>query len=59
MVVAETKDPADKVISYLAERKLQVGSGYGSFKNKQIRIANFPAHSKEQTEALADAIAAM
>lgn len=59
VVVAETEGPSEEVIAFLGEKKLQVGSGYGSFKNKQIRIANFPAHSKEQVETLADAIAAM
>lgn len=59
VIVAETKEPAEKVITYLGEKNLQVGSGYGQFKNNQIRIANFPAHSKEQVETLADAIASM
>lgn len=59
VVVAETQEPADKVIAFLAEKNLQVGSGYGQFKNKHIRIANFPAHSKEQMETLADALASM
>ena len=59
VVVAETQEPAEKVIAFLAEKQLQVGSGYGQFKNKHIRIANFPAHSKEQMETLVDAIAAM
>ena len=56
VIVAETKEPAEKIISYLNERNLQVGSGYGSFKKNHIRIANFPAHSKEQIEGLVDAI---
>jgi phosphoserine aminotransferase len=29
-----------------------VGSGYGPFKESQIRIANFPAVSLEQVETL-------
>lgn len=59
VVVAETKIPADQVIAKLAAKKLQVGSGYGAFKSGHIRIANFPAHSKEQIETLADALAEM
>ena len=31
----------------LKPHNLAVGSGYGSFKDSQIRIANFPQHSKE------------
>ena len=38
----------------LSKIKLIVGSGYGTFKNDHIRIANFPTHSKEQVEMLAD-----
>jgi phosphoserine aminotransferase len=29
-----------------------VGSGYGGYKEKQIRIANFPAVTAEQTQRL-------
>jgi phosphoserine aminotransferase len=35
---------------------MAVGSGYGSFKDSQIRIANFPQHSKEDLERLIEAI---
>jgi phosphoserine aminotransferase len=33
-----------------------VGSGYGSHKEKQIRIANFPANTDDQIEQLLAAI---
>lgn len=59
VIVAETKEPAEKIMSFLSERNLQVGSGYGSFKKNHIRIANFPTHSKEQIEGLVDAIEKM
>jgi phosphoserine aminotransferase len=29
-----------------------IGSGYGNYKESQIRIANFPAHSTVQVQAL-------
>lgn len=35
---------------------LAVGSGYGSFKDSQIRIANFPQHSKENVARVIEAI---
>jgi len=38
------------------EKGLVVGTGYGSTKKSQIRIANFPAHSKETIEKLVDII---
>ena len=34
-----------------------LGKGYGAFKNDHLRIANFPAHSKEQVEMLCDLLA--
>ena len=40
----------------LAARGLQVGAGYGEFKDTQIRIANFPCHSREGMEALVGAL---
>ena len=42
--------------AYLSAKNFQLGEGYGEFKDQHLRIANFPAHSKEQVEALADAI---
>lgn len=57
VVVANVEDP-DKIIEYLKNNHFIVGKGYGSFKNKQIRIANFPTHSKESFEKLVDVIEA-
>jgi phosphoserine aminotransferase len=44
------------LIEYLKSKQLIIGSGYGSFKDQHIRIANFPAHSKESIEMLVDEI---
>ena len=46
-----------KVIEQLAKKGLIIGSGYGKYANEHIRIANFPTHSKEQIEMLADNLA--
>ena len=54
--VADIGDGASDLIQQLAERKLILGGGYGPFKGKHIRIANFPTHSKEQMELLVDTI---
>ncbi len=35
---------------------IKVGAGYGQYKNDHLRIASFPAHSKEQIEMVADII---
>jgi phosphoserine aminotransferase len=51
VVVANTENP-NEILKKLAEKNLIVGSGYGSFKDQQIRIANFPATSIAGTELL-------
>jgi phosphoserine aminotransferase len=52
-VCAEPK----KISEYFSEKlNIQVGSGYGTMKETQLRIANFPATSKEVVEMLCDAI---
>ncbi|MEQ8925122.1 MAG: aminotransferase class V-fold PLP-dependent enzyme [Fulvivirga sp.] len=54
--VANTTIDAKLLTEALAKKGLVIGSGYGTFKNSQIRIANFPTHSKEQIEMLSDQI---
>ncbi|WP_242916366.1 aminotransferase class V-fold PLP-dependent enzyme [Pontibacter liquoris] len=51
-IVANTTVPASEVNKQLAAFDLTVGSGYGNYKENQIRIANFPAHSPEQMQQL-------
>jgi phosphoserine aminotransferase len=46
------------LIDHLKQKKIHIGTGYGGYKKEQIRIANFPTHSKEQTEMLVDLIEA-
>jgi phosphoserine aminotransferase len=59
VIVAETKISSAEVIEKLKQDQLIVGSGYGDYKSKHIRIANFPTHSKEQFELLVDKINAL
>jgi phosphoserine aminotransferase len=40
----------------LKPQNMAVGSGYGAFKDTQIRIANFPQHTKEDISRLTEAI---
>jgi phosphoserine aminotransferase len=51
-IVANTKIPSAEIIKKLAPFDMVVGSGYGNYKETQIRIANFPAHSLSQVQAL-------
>ena len=54
VIVAKTAIDSKKMIDKAGEKGMVIGSGYGQFKNKHLRIANFPTHSKEQFEMLAD-----
>jgi len=47
-----------KLIAHCATHNCIIGSGYGIFKGKQVRIANFPAHSVEDFEKLSEVMAA-
>ena len=53
VIVAQTKDNMS-IISECEKRGWVLGKGYGDHKADQIRIANFPMHSKEQMEQLVD-----
>ena len=56
IVVAMVKENSKKMIHLLSALGLEIGSGYGKYKDDHIRIANFPTHSKEQIELLVDQI---
>ncbi len=58
VIVADSGAQSAELIQYLDAKGLVVGTGYGDFKTKQVRIANFPTHSKEQMELLVDQISA-
>ena len=47
---------AHKVMKLLKQKGMIIGGGYGKHKGEHIRIANFPAHSKELIESLVDLI---
>ncbi len=54
IIVLNTEGCTQELIRFLANKKLIVGTGYGKMKDTQVRIANFPTHSKEQFEMLTD-----
>lgn len=56
VIVVETEKPANHWMEALSKKGFEIGAGYGDFKNHQMRIANFPTHSKEQIELLADTL---
>lgn len=51
-------DTAQDLISVLSANGIEVGKGYGSFKDRQIRIANFPTHSTELCFKIVDVLSA-
>lgn len=51
-IVADTTVASSEVNKALAPFNMQVGSGYGKYKQNQVRIANFPAHSTEMVTSL-------
>ncbi len=52
VIVANSTKPSAGVIAAIKKAGMIVGSGYGSLKDSQLRIANFPALSVEQVEKL-------
>jgi len=51
-IVANTKISSPEINKRLEPFNTVIGTGYGSYKEKQVRIANFPAHSVESIETL-------
>lgn len=56
VAVADSVIDSSIIIEKLKAKNLIIGAGYGAKKAKQIRIANFPATSIEQTEKLIAAL---
>ncbi|MCU0419399.1 MAG: aminotransferase class V-fold PLP-dependent enzyme [Cyclobacteriaceae bacterium] len=58
VLVADAGERQADISTFLLERGFEPGEGYGAYKKSHLRFANFPTHSKEQYECLADAIGA-
>lgn len=56
VIVADCGDHLESLSKTLNKKGLFPGDGYGSFKKRHLRFANFPTHSKEQFELLVDSI---
>lgn len=54
VIVASCNDGNEKHLKSFAQKGWIIGKGYGTYKDMHIRIANFPVHSKEQIEQMAD-----
>lgn len=56
VIIADCGAQTASLANYLNQKGFLAGEGYGQLKGKQLRFANFPAHSKEQYELLVDYI---
>ena len=52
VVVSDVQQSSAAYLQAVAKTGNVVGSGYGNYKDKQIRIANFPANTTAQVEGL-------
>ena len=57
VIVVDTQGKTKEILQRLQQQGFIVGSGYGKYKDNQIRIAQFPAHSMEDVEKLLEAFA--
>ncbi|MBI3027448.1 aminotransferase class V-fold PLP-dependent enzyme [Candidatus Woesearchaeota archaeon] len=53
-IIAINASNPQELIKKLSENGFVVGSGYGDYKNSQIRIANFPMHKISDVEEMLD-----
>lgn len=54
--VLKIPNGSEKLIKKLQKQNIVVSTGYGNMKKDYIRIANFPAHTKEEIEKLCSVI---
>jgi phosphoserine aminotransferase len=59
VIVAEVRGGSRPVLERLAERGFVVGAGYGPYRDRHLRIANFPAHEERHVSALVAALGSM
>ena len=52
VIVANVKKGSKELIQRLKENGMILGSGYGEYKESQVRIANFPTHTIGQIKEL-------
>ncbi len=54
VAVADVSGGSASLIRHLKEKGFTIGAGYGKRKTDQIRIANFPAHSRQDVEKVCE-----
>ena len=56
IIIAQAGDKQSEIKQKLFDSGYIVGSGYGKFKDSEIRIANFPMHKMEDVNKIADVL---
>lgn len=59
VIVAKAGDGQSEVKQRLLEAGYVIGSGYGKYKDTEIRIANFPMHKPEDADEIAGVLRSM
>jgi phosphoserine aminotransferase len=52
IIVVNTGNYTYQIIDNLKKLNIEIGNGYGDFKDSQIRIANFPTHTQKEFDSL-------
>jgi phosphoserine aminotransferase len=56
VITIEVRGGAKNLVQHLKTKQIEVGAGYGSLKDNQIRVANFPMHTRSDMDFLVDCI---
>jgi phosphoserine aminotransferase len=59
VIVGEVRGGSRPIIERLAAQGIVVGAGYGMYKERQLRIANFPAHTVDQVRNLVKTVGSL
>jgi phosphoserine aminotransferase len=59
IIVIETGDKQTEIKRSLSELGIIVGSGYGKYKESQIRIANFPMHKSQDVKRIIESVTSL
>ncbi len=59
VIAAQCQRDTKDIIEKLNSRGFVIGSGYGPYKFKHLRISNFPTHSKELVEKFSDIVSSI
>ncbi len=56
LIVVKTEGESKQIVESLLQKDMEIGYGYGEWKDQHIRIANFPVHTLDDMKRLIAAI---